>query len=117
MRLQFRTADLYDNTAVLPPLAADSDDDNTDDAVMPPPAVDRTMVTTPSVLAMVPTPSAIFDTNTTVPELSVTTRTHDMVQDPWAEVDGYTMVPQPSVSNEQSGDDTPTRYRVSDRLT
>jgi hypothetical protein len=70
VRLQFRTADLYDDTAVLPQeqrdvissqpstqlkrvycLAADSDDDNTDDAEMPPPAVDRTMVPTPSVLA------------------------------------------------------------------
>ena len=70
--------------------------DDTDDAVMPTPADPRTMVHTPSVPAMVPTPSAIVDTNTTVPELSVTTRTHDMVQDPWAEVDGYTMVPQPS---------------------
>jgi hypothetical protein len=77
VRLQFRTADLYEDTAVLPPLAADSDDDNTDDAVMPPPTVDRTMVPTPSVLAMVPTPSAMItamvDDTTIVPESSVTT--------------------------------------------
>jgi hypothetical protein len=73
VRLQFRTADLYDDTAVLPPfLAADSDDDNTDDAVMPPPAVDRTMV---------PTPSAMIDDTTMVPESSVTTR-RTMAQDP-----------------------------------
>jgi hypothetical protein len=115
VRLQFRTADPYNDTAVLPPLAAHSDDDNTDDVVMPPPAVDRTMFPTPSVLAMVSTPSAMIDDTTIVPESSVTTR-RAMVQDPWAPVDGYTMVPQPPVPDEQSGNDTPTRYRESDRL-
>jgi hypothetical protein len=56
--------------------------DDTDDAVMPKPADSRTMVSTPSVLAMVPTPSAVIDDTTTVREPSVTTRAHAMVQDP-----------------------------------
>jgi hypothetical protein len=74
-------------------VAADSDDENTDDAVMP----------TPSVPAMVATPSARVDTNTTVSEPSVNT-CGARVHAPFASVDGYTMVPQPSVSNEQAAE-------------
>jgi hypothetical protein len=82
--------ELNDGAAVLPPVAADSDDENTDDAVMPTPAVDRATVPTPSVPAMVATPSARVDTNTTVSEPSVNTR-GARVHAPFASVDGYTI--------------------------
>jgi hypothetical protein len=89
-------AELNDDAAVLLPVAADSDDENTDDAVMHTPAVDRATVPTPSsVPAMVATPSARVDTNTTVNKRGA------RVLAPFASVDRYTMVPQPSVRSTQ----------------